>query len=343
MGGTNPRCSEADHSAAVSGSTITVTGTAAINVNTYNGGYETWPAEDSRDANQHVLLQLGDLTDLTIDWKADLTLTGVVNGNAGNEEGIQVIHFINGTFKLTGGKIDIQTTGTGWNHVIEGGSFATINVSGGTVKGPGDGLTADGGDNATPGTIIVSAGTVDFRNGVAINADSVTVSGGTINGLVSEIAAGREIFTVDVYGTTNSLKPFNIDDPQPILEFTVKSNATWTLSADVLDLRDAKDTFLIESNGTLILSGTGPLDNYGTVTIKEGGELINNSTINNFSGNTINNQGTLTNNGIIDKNAQCNNKRTKRSALQHNAHQACFPFLSFSDEIRLCYLNRLAV
>ncbi len=288
--------------ASETGNIITVTGTAAINVNTFKGGYETWPIEDPYDANEHVLLQLGDLTGLTIDWKANLTLTGVVNGNAAEGEGIQVIHFINGTFKLTGGKIDIQTTGTGRTHALEGEQAAQVTVDGVTMNGPYSGITADS-DNGRG--IIVKSGTVSFPNEAAVAAGNVTIEGGTIVGLVAYEVGEKQI--CEAHGATNTLleSPWADDDGDKpvVIEYIAKSGSTWTVSSDFLIVPSASCTFEVESGGKAIIDGTTPVDNHGTITIKENGVFVNNSTINNFSGNTINNQGTLTNNGTIDNKA----------------------------------------
>jgi hypothetical protein len=91
------------------------------------------------------LLNLGDITGITIDWKANLIVNGTLNIDA--DDGIGVVRFENGTFNITGGTIDIRTTdGTGWTNAIEAMEKSTVTVNGGTLTGTGASHCGIGGD-----------------------------------------------------------------------------------------------------------------------------------------------------------------------------------------------------
>lgn len=299
-----------ERKAGETGSTITV-----INAS------ENPLVKDVTSNTSAYLLNLGDLAGLTIDWQANLTVLGEMEASHYGQ--IIVILFQNGTFNMTAGTIDVQATKIGYANTIEGrGRNDTITVSGGTVRGLGvlyGGATVDQGN----GTVNVTGGTLDFPNGVAANSNTVNITmndGMVINGLVGIFDDSTRGTIIDVYGTTNSIVPFDFDETPPSIEYTVKNGALWNVSSDVLLMATAKYSLLVEEGGKMVINGStaidlrGILSSEGEITIKcpinihgtltNKGKVTNDGTINNYSSATVDNQGTWTNNGTI------NNKST---------------------------------
>ena len=275
--------------ASISGNTITVTNAATNplvkDINSYGS---------TRPDGGYYLLNLGDLTGLTIDWKAHLTVTGVQNV----DDGVDVILFGNGMFNVTGGKIELQATGIGHTNAIEGEGRSTITMEGGTVKGIGTRYFGIGADWDDSGEVIVKGGTISFPDGEgAISTNKFTMTGGSIDGLV---VYGISDDTIEVYGTTDSSTPIAWDEPPASLKYFVKSGAKWTVSSDVILMASDKYALNIENGGMATINGTAPIENHGTITVAKGGKLVNNARINNHSSKTIDNQGELVNNGTID-------------------------------------------
>ncbi len=284
--------------AAISGNTITVTN-AATNplVKDINSHGSTQPDGDN------YLLNLADITGLTIDWQANLTVTGVTDGETRD---VYVVRFVNGAFNLMGGEIKVQTTGTGEGnlHIIHGGAFAVITVDGGKLTGTGmaplgiDALNDSSGGN---GKVIVKSGTLSFPEGFAIGANEIIVNDpSVITGMTFITSDDWANAIASVYGNATTNSPFDPEaDKATNFDFIVQNGAKWTVDASLLAMLNSSNTFTIKNNGTLILK-SGILENYGTVTIESSATLENNATINNYSPNTINNQGTLTNNGTLN-------------------------------------------
>ena len=142
--------------AAVSGNTITVTGSV------------------EKDASD--VLDLGDITGLEIDWKADLTVTG----GRRPSKGIGMINFSNGEFKLTGGTIEIASKSS-WVSLIKDNGSATITLDGGAVKSQ---LAGNNGISTYEGTVIITRGDLNMPSGGAVIAGTLTVNDpSVINGL----------------------------------------------------------------------------------------------------------------------------------------------------------------
>jgi hypothetical protein len=255
----------------------------------------------SSSLTEYWLLNLEDITGITIDWQANLTVTGELNIDP--YDGIDVILFENGTFNLTGGTIDIQTTGIGWTNAIRPERDSVVTVNGGTVKGTGVSHLGIGAEDSSV-RVIVERGEVNFPNGGAILAEKLTVNDpSAITGMT--FVEDSESISIDIYGNTYADPLFSPFDEHSTFIFTVKNGATWTVKPTafkpVLDISGTKITFLTEGNGELIIRGEGSMDIYGTLTNK--GRLINHGTIRNHSKNTLNNEGTLTNNGTIENTA----------------------------------------
>jgi hypothetical protein len=247
------------------------------------------------------LLDLGDITGITIDWKANLTVTGEMN--IGPDDGIDVVRFENGAFNLAGGTIDIQTTGTGVTNVIQSVKNSTVTVNGATLRGTGLSIGIFAESSSTNTKVIVERGALNFPNGVAILATQLTVNNPSVITGMTCVTDGHDINnSIDIYGNTYTEPPFDPMDEYSTFVFTVKDGATWTVKPTAfkpaLDIPGTKITLLTEGNGKLILSGEGVMDIYGTLTNK--GSLVNHGTIKNHSKNTLNNEGTLTNNGTIE-------------------------------------------
>jgi hypothetical protein len=278
--------------AAESGNTITIVNDAGTDPLTKDASLYT-------NGN---LLDLGNISGLTINWKANLTVTGALNLIDPNGW-MEIVRFTNGTFNITGGTIDIQTTGTQDTSAIEAYGNTTVTVDGGTLKGTllsHGGIGAEGSDTE----VIVRSGELSFPHGQAIAANKLTVEDpSVITGITTYSKEDDETKYVDIYGTVYIDQPMPLSD-HSALAFTVKDNAEWIIDLAALyyTTLGTNTTFLIEVNGEFILNGEGWMDIYGTLTNK--GTFTNNSTINVYSGNTLDNQGTLINNGTI------NNKST---------------------------------
>jgi hypothetical protein len=311
-----------------SGSTITVTGSV------------------SKLAND--VLDLGDITGLTIDWKADLTVTG-----GSRPEGMGIINFANGSFNLADGTIQFPTGADG----IMADGAANMTVNGGTMKSQGVGVC---GIAVVDGTLTIDSGEINIPKGKMLFAHTLTVNAPSVLTGLAFTGELANYFTATVYGhavtVTGSTVLNDDDDELPIPQsYVVPNGATWDIQGLTSDLTNMptvatakitvkgggklnlknntdlkfKGSFHVEQNGELniedtsrltIVGGTatddGTINIYGTLTNKD--KLVNSPTgiINVFSGNTLDNQGTLTNNGII------NNKSTGKITNTGNISNA---------------------
>jgi hypothetical protein len=251
-------------------------------------------------------LDLGDIPNITIDWKANVTVSGDMNSS--NWKDRTVIWFENGTFNMMGGKIDIQTTGSEEMNAIEAGGKSTVTVNGGTLTGEGAthiGIGADSDSYGNGGKVIVKSGKVYFPKSLAITTEEFIVEDpSVITGFTNYSKEGSDTKYVDVYGEVYAdldTDPFEEDSA---IDFTVKNGAKWTwyLPASTDTILGKVSKFLIEENGGLILNGYDKdswLDIDGTFTNK--GKFINNTNVYNGSANSFYNYnpGMLINNGYI--------------------------------------------
>jgi hypothetical protein len=285
------------------------------------------------------VLKLENISGLTIDWKADLTITG----GRRPSKGVGMINFTNGTFKLTEGTIKLPTeANNNWVDAIYASGNATVEVDGGTVKGN---RRIDTGINVSEGTLIIKSGEIDVPNGNMVFAKDMEVSGPSVlNGI-----AFIDGMTAMVYGHASTVpdsevffEKYDPDDgslPSSI-SYVAKNGAEWTIegvTSDMTDLpRDIDVTMKTEGNGVinfkntdLMFKGTfdvsedgvlnvgvdsgdtshltnlvdGTATNDGTIniygTLTNLDRVINNGIINNYSSNTLDNKGTLINKGTL--------------------------------------------
>jgi hypothetical protein len=312
-----------------SGNTITVTGTV------------------TKLADQP--LDLGDITGLVIDWKANLTVDGGYTQNG-------VIRFNgNGDFKLTGGTIEIVSA-EGWADAIRAtGGAPTVTIDGGTIRGriwnsTGINISEIHEDSEAQGTLIIKSGTLDFPKGDAAMTKTLQVSGtATINGIIYEEPGDRKNPKSYLYGTVTTPPIFyELHDgyiPSDSLSYIVKSGATWNIEGVIpeedADAPKAQNVIMeIESGGTINLKNTGltfkgkfDVAQTGTLNVGvaqgdtsiltlEGGTVTNDGTINIYgtltnldkviNNGTINNYSgnTLDNRGTLTNNGTISNKST---------------------------------
>jgi hypothetical protein len=284
---------------------------------------DEWADKWGDEWEDEWLLNLGDITGITIDWKANLTIIGELNPVYGDS--IHVILFENGAFKLTGGTIDAQTTGIGGANVIVPLGDSTVTVDGGAVKGTGEsmGIFAE----YVGAKVIVERGEVNYPNGYAILAHDLIVNDPSVITGMTFVKDGSDVdLSADIYGNTYTEPPFSPFDEYSTFVFTVKNGATWTVKPTAFNhdfSRPIEIKLLTEGNGKLIISGDGTMDIRGTLTYEGDGELTfssgsslnihgtltnkgrftNRGTIRNYSKNTLNNAGTLTNRGTIENTA----------------------------------------
>jgi hypothetical protein len=287
----------------------------------------------SKDASE--VLNLGDITGLTIDWKANLT----VAGGARPRKGVGMINFSgNGEFKLTEGTIEIVSA-DGWvDAIYASNGEPTVTIDGGTISS--DRVQSTGiniGEDAQ-GTLILTNGSLNIPNGNMVFAKTMEV--GATFSVLNGIAFIIDDMTATVYGQASTVtdsevffEKYDSDDLPSSISYVVNDDAEWTIDGVTglpseinVTIEVKKDSVMnlinnthLEVKGTLIEDGTFNIDNTSSLTIKEGeisigdggeltnrGELINYGTIN-IKG-TLENHGTLDNYGIVDPIDDISNK-----------------------------------
>jgi hypothetical protein len=299
--------------AAPVGNTVTVTGTKT---------------------NAATTLDLGDISGLTIDWKA--TLSGAAPNIASESFLIQFSG--EGDFNITGGKITLEPRDY-WTRAIVAEGGANVTLSGGEIEGLG--VQDTGIDISGDGTLTISGGklTIPNGNGAFANTISITNTSG-VTGVICDTSP----WEISAYGTVTTTEDSELFyeegfsdnwDNMGDVTYIAKDGAIWNIEGVTSDSsqRKPKITLKIENGGTMNLKSTHlkfkgilnveepngelNLDENSSITIVGGtatsggtiningtltnlDRLINNGTINNYSGNTLDNQGTLTNNGTIN-------------------------------------------
>jgi hypothetical protein len=305
-----------------SGNTITVTGSV------------TKPAND--------VLELGNITGLTINWMANLTVTG---GQQPDDK--WMINFTNGTFNLAGGTIQLPQTIDG----IQASGAATVRVNGGKIKSSEMVVM---GFAVLDGTLIIDNGEINLPRGTVGLAKNLTVNNpSALTGLAFEGDFAN--YTATVYGHAIITKPVDLNDSEASLvscSYVVADGATWDFEGVTWDLTSlsavATVNMTVKSGGQLNLKSNTDLKFKGSLHVEQNGELniddtsrltivggtaandgkiningtminkdklINNptGTITNNSVNTLDNQGTLTNKGAINNTGKITNTGTINS------------------------------
>jgi hypothetical protein len=316
---------ESDNVMALAGSAWADETTVRAAINTYglsdgggSGSTITVSGSVSKLASQ--VLDLGDITGLVIDWKADLTVSG---GN--KPSGVTgVINFSgNGKFKLTAGTINIESAnGWVWAICASSGSPEVI-LDGSTItsdraqtSGIEIGESIEEG-KTSQGKLTINSGTLSIPKGIGAFAKTLEVTGGTINGALGMVDSDDKM-TLYFYGNATTVLEsdifFNEYEPGQITSnsrhYIAKSGATWNIESVASDMTavpvDAI-TMEVENGATINLKNTD-LKFKGTFDVDQGGELNigviqgDTSRVTNVGGTstndgTINIYGTLTNNG----------------------------------------------
>jgi hypothetical protein len=246
----------------VSGGTITVEGSV------------TKPASD--------VLRLGDITGLTIDWKADLTVTG-----GSNPAGVTgMINFSgNGTFKLTAGKIDIRSA-DGWVWVIcTPSGQPTVILDGGTITSnrtqtSGVEIGESIGERTSRGTLIVNSGALNIPNGYVGFVTNLTINNpNIINGPVGEVDNNDNV-KLYIYGNATTVTDSDLFyesyEPGHYKQhvYIARSGATWNIegvSSDMTKDPDGK-TITVESGAKVNFKNTN-FTFKGKFDVAQNGEL----------------------------------------------------------------------
>jgi MYXO-CTERM domain-containing protein len=272
-----------------SGNTITVTGNV------------------SKPASE--VLDLGDITGLVIDWKADLTVTG----GSRPYKGWGMINFSNGSFNLTDGTIQLPSSANTWVDGIYAKGNAIVTVNGGKVKGA---RAKDTGINVEYGTLIINSGEMNIPCGNMLFAKNLTVNNPSVlNGLacVGDVTD----YTVTVYGHATTVPDSEVfynkydegDELPDSISYVVPSGATWDIEEVTSDMTGLPTVAIVSmrvKNGGKINFKNTNLTFKGAFDVEDGGELNigiahgDTSRLTNVGGTasnhgTINIYGTLTN------------------------------------------------
>jgi hypothetical protein len=281
--------------ASVLGNTITVTGSVNKPAVSYN------PVNDEFSN----ILDLGDITGLVIDWKANLTV------NSGTGPGVDkgMINFTSGTFNMTDGIIKIESPG--WvDTIITGEGTAVASISGGTVTTDRPSIT---GFRLEEGSMSVAGGNINIPRGVVAHAENLTVSnpdalrGAAIAGTVHPV----HDVTVTIYGHAisspqNNLFPGDDDnyegESDGTIDYAVPNGSIWDIEGVTSDMTNlpVEDfiTITVKNGGEMNLKNTDMKFN-GTFNVEQGGEL-NIGTAMGDTSRLTNVGGTETNDGTIN-------------------------------------------
>jgi hypothetical protein len=282
------------------------------------------------------VLDLGNISGLTIDWKANLTVTG--GSHPDSDEPMGMISFTGGTFNLSGGTMQAPSSLELIGIIARGD--AVVRVNGGVIKSSASGshgIYAESGMIIDSGEINIPRGTaVRVWKNLTVNNPSVLTGFAYVGDLVKH--------TVTVYGhaitdadSEDFYDYYEGDDFVPdSFSYVVSSGAVWDIEGLKMDLIDVpivatykitvknggklnfknaemkfKGSFHVEQDGELNigvaqgdishLSTTGGTStNDGTINIH--GKLTNEGTLSNNSTGKITNAGTIDNTGGTIKN-----------------------------------------
>jgi hypothetical protein len=270
------------------------------------------------------VLDLGDITGLVIDWKANLTVTG----GRKTQNRIGMINFSgNGNFNLTGGTIDIASPESWVDAIYSPGGAPTVTIAGGTITSDRTKTTGINiGENAQ-GTLVVTSGSLNIPKGNAAFADTLIVNNpAIINGLVCE---GYHVDPIAyIYGNVTTVpdsemfaEKYTPGTISGSFTYIAESNAVWNIEGVTSDMADLQGidiiTMKVESGGTINFKNTN-LTFKGTFNVAQNGTLNvgvaqgDTSRLTHVGGTatndgTINIYGTLTNKDKLINNGTMNN------------------------------------
>jgi hypothetical protein len=312
--------------AAVSGNTITVTG--------------------SKPDATLTGLRLPDISGLTIDWRADLTC---IAGTPPSESGIYYV-FVrgNGTLKINDGTITLpapNSTTSGKKITAISGNGVNIEVFGGMIRGS---EIRQRGLDLQNGTMTINGGKIAVPCDTALMVQDGRLALITPESITGGVIVTNEEITkadIGIYGqTTATTKDVESNFGNHKLEtvtYKVKDGAVWTIDSITSNLTNVASIYMnVENGGTLNLKDA-QLEFNGAMTVEDGGELNldedsiiivngevyngskasgnaraaalddpNKSVINNKGVLNVSTQGKLTNNGIVNNTGTITNKGT---------------------------------
>lgn len=241
--------------ATANGNTVTVTGTKQI----------------EKTAAAKTMVNLGDLTGVTIDWKADLTVTAGANIH---DEGNSIFAASgNGTFKMTDGKIEIVSTPDRKARQVWvfSGSDTEIVLAGGVVSGDHE---DDRGFDAPPGLTLDGA-TVYFPKGLISNrvAELKKNDVENVTGAMPTFApSSKNDRRFEMFGKT----VHTIKNPETLQEegvhYTLMINKGADVAFTIEDLSTAKTTFGAVVDGKVDF--TRIIGRLTSLVVKAGGEAV---------------------------------------------------------------------
>jgi hypothetical protein len=250
-------------------------------------------------------LDLGDISDLTINWKAKITRE--VSTVSPGKDHIQLINvWGTGTFNIESeAELKVPGTENNMRHVyliraLEGGpsgsESVTINVNGGTLEAIMPNATAIDDDNFDhPPIIKINGGTINVPDGNAAVGNVTVINAANVTGTVIDKNSIWSNWSVELYGNCSVQTIFEDDEKD---EMNIR-NISWRIMPSATATVKAGTTWSIRDSWTLQNDGT--LDIYGTLINFD--KFINEGTINNYSGNTVDNRGRWINRSTINNKA----------------------------------------
>jgi hypothetical protein len=241
----------------VSGNTVTVTGSVST------------LASD--------VLELGDISGLVIDWKADLTVTG----GSRPSKGFGMINFSSGEFNLTGGTIQLPFSANTWIEGIHANGDATVRVAGGKLKGD---RAKDTGINVEDGVLIIDSGEVSVPRGNMLFARTLRVNDPSVlNGVA--LTGTVTNYTLTVYGYATTVPDSELfyekydpeDDRVDSISYVIPNGAVWDIEGVQSDMTAFPSisvvNMTVRSGGVANLTQGAYLKFKGRLTVEEGGIL----------------------------------------------------------------------
>jgi hypothetical protein len=274
--------------------------------NSETGSIITVVGSVNKDANE--ALNLGDIGALTIDWKANLTVT--TDWNKPNSP-TKMITFTNGNFKLTGGEIKLPTlsdpnSNSQWFDAIYASGNAIVTVDGGKVTGN---RATDTGINVGNGTLVINSGEINIPKGNAVFAGDLQINDtNAITGVAFEIDGDN--VTARAYGNTTSvtdsevfLDKYDDDDEVPdSISYIAGNGSVWNIEGVQSDMRGINPlksvSITVENGGVMNFKNTN-LEFQGAFNVEQGGKL-NIGLTNGDTSRLTHNKGTAINDGTIN-------------------------------------------